>query len=412
MNTFSLRDLSTLAHGLPLAGTALLGALLLGVTASAQDARAAGTAPHAAAATPNDAMPKPQRILILGGTGFLGPEIVDAATARGHHITLFNRGKTRPDLFKDRPEIEILHGDRDPKKDEGLASLEDAVVAGVKWDAVVDTSGYVPRIVGASAQVLAPAVDQYVFISSISVFAEDVPPNSPEDGKVATMPDETSEDVQQFYGALKLLCEQAAEAAMPGKATTIRPGLIVGPGDPTDRFTYWPVRIARGGEVLCPGDGADPIQVIDVRDVAEFTVRCIEQRLMGVFNATGPGRELPMKEVVDVCAAAAPAEPVAGPITLTWVPTEFLTESQVAPWGDMPAWVPRGPDNGFSSINCAKAIAAGLTFRPLTETVRDTLTYWDTLPEARRAKLRAGLSPEREAEVLAAWKAKQAAAPR
>ncbi len=407
MNTSLFRDLSTLAHGLPFAGAALLASLLLATTTSAQDGHAAH-AVAAARATPDDAMPKPQRILILGGTGFLGPQIVDAATARGHHVTLFNRGKTRPELFKDRPEIEILHGDRDPKKDEGLASLEDAVVAGTHWDAVVDTSGYVPRIVGASANVLAPAIDQYVFISTISVFADDVAQHSAEDGKLATMPDETSEDVRQFYGALKVLCEKAAEAAAPGKVTTIRPGLIVGPGDPTDRFTYWPVRIARGGEVLCPGDGADPIQFIDVRDLAEFTVHCIEQRSFGTFNATGPERELPMKELVDACAAQ-PQAPGATPATLTWVPTDFLVAQQVSPWSDMPVWVPRGPDNGFSNIDCSKAIAAGLSFRPVTPTVHDTLAWWATLPEERRAKLKDGISPEREAEVLAAWKASEAA---
>jgi len=367
--------------------------LALGALAPLAAAQKEGAAP---------AKPPAQRILILGGTGFLGPEVVEEATKHGHHITLFNRGKTRPDLFKDRPEIEILHGDRDGD----LKSLADAIAGGVKWDAVVDTSGYVPRIVKDSATLLGPAIQQYVFISTISVFAEDIPEHSDESAKLATMPDETNEEVMQYYGALKALCEKAAEAALPGRVTNIRPGLIVGPGDPTDRFTYWPLHLQRGGEVLCPGDGADPVQFVDARDLAAFIVHCIEQRTVGVFNATGPANTLAMKDFIAGCiaGAASPSTPAA---TLVWVPTEFLAQQQVGPWGDMPAWVPRGPGAGITSIDCSKAIKAGLEFRPVADTVRDTLAWWATLPEARRAKPRAGLPAEREAAVLAAWKAQE-----
>jgi 2'-hydroxyisoflavone reductase len=378
-------------------------------------ALAAPARPQAQPATPNDAMPAPQRILILGGTGFLGPHVVEAARARGHSITLFNRGKTRPELWSEHPEIEILHGDRDAKKGEGLNSLKAAIDAGTRWDAVVDTSGYVPRIVTDSATLLAPAADHYVFISTISVYTEALPPRTGEDGPLATMPDESVEDVQQFYGALKALCEQAAERVMPGRVTSIRPGLIVGPGDPTDRFTYWPLRFARGGEILLPGDGLDPFQVVDGRDLADFIVRCIEQGTMGTFNATGPAQTLTMKALAEACVPgtqawrAASGSADASPAGVqAWVDSAFLEEQGVAPWGDLPGWVPRGPDTGITDVDCSKAIAAGLRFRPTADTVRDTLTWWETLAPERRAKPKAGMTAEREAAVLAAWKEKQA----
>ncbi|MGQ0553570.1 MAG: NAD-dependent epimerase/dehydratase family protein [Planctomycetota bacterium] len=381
----------------------VLALVLVGTTVAAQQPAGPGLRTTPSPSPTPAAAITPQTILILGGTGFLGPQVVEAATAHGHQITLFNRGRTRPELFKDRPEIEILHGDRDGD----LESLRAAIAAGRRWNAVVDTSGYVPRIVKDSATLLAPAIDQYVFISTISVFAEDVAPHSKEDGKLATMPDESSEEVMQYYGALKALCERAAEAAAPGRTTNIRPGLIVGPGDGSDRFSYWPLRVQRGGEVLAPGDGADPVQYIDVRDLAEFIVRSIEQRHFGVFNATGPERTLTMKELLEGCVAGVAADATA-PASLVWVPADFLAEHEVAPWGDLPVWVPRGPDAGFTTLDCSKAVAAGLRFRPVADTVRDTLAWWRTLPEARRAKVRAGLSAEREAAVLTAWKERAA----
>ena len=332
---------------------------------------------------------KPMKILILGGTAFLGPQIVESAVARGHVLTLFNRGKTNPGLF---PDIEKLHGDRDGD----LKSLE-----GRKWDAVVDTSGFVPRIVTMSATLLAPNVKQYVFISTISVFGEGLKPGTAEDGRIATMPDETNEEVVKYYGALKALCEKAADKAMSGRAWIVRPGLIVGPGDKSDRYTYWPVRIAKGGEVLAPGDGSDPVQYIDVRDLAAFIVQGVERDLTGTYNATGPATKLTMKQLLDGIKKG-----TGGDAKFTWVSTEFLEAQKVAPWSDLPVWVPsQNGEEGFTQISCAKAIAAGLTFRPVATTAKDTLAWYKTLPADRRGKLGAGISADKEKELLAAWHA-------
>ena len=335
---------------------------------------------------------KSLKILILGGTKFLGPQIVEAATARGHVLTLFNRGKTNPSLF---PDIEKLHGDRDGD----LKSLE-----GRQWDAVVDTSGYVPRIVSMSAKLLAPNVKQYVFISTISVFAQGIKPGTAEDGPLATMPDETNEDLAN-YGALKALCEKAADKAMSGRAWNVRPGLIVGPGDTSDRYTYWPVRIARGGEVLAPGDGKDPVQYIDVRDLAAWIVLGVERNLTGTYNATGPDKRLEMLGMLEAIKKG-----VGGDAKLTWVPADFLEKKEVRPWADMPVWIPsRGGEEGFAEINVKKAVAAGLTYRPASETAKDTLAWFKTLPEDRRGKLNSGITAEKEKQVLAAWHAAAAA---
>ena len=338
---------------------------------------------------------KPMKILILGGTAFLGPQIVDAARARGHVLTLFNRGKTNPGLF---PDIEKLLGDRNGD----LKSLE-----GRQWDAVVDTSGFVPRLVTMSASLLAPNVKQYVFISTISVFAQGIKPGVAEDGPLETTPDETSEDVNKYYGALKALCEKAADKAMSGRAMSIRPGLIVGPGDKSDRFTYWPVRVARGGEVLAPGDGTDPVQFVDVRDLGRWIVLAVEKNLTGTFNATGPEKKLTMKGLLEDVKRG-----VGGDAKFTWVSTDFLDKNEVRPWSDLPVWVPsRGGEEGFAEINCKKAIAAGLTFRPASETARDTLAWFKTLPEDRRGKLGAGITADKESQLLAAWHAQSTARP-
>jgi 2'-hydroxyisoflavone reductase len=302
---------------------------------------------------------------------------------------LFNRGKTHPELF---PDVEKLRGDRDGKLD---------ALKGRKWDAVVDTSGYVPRIVKMSAELLAPAVKQYVFISSISVYPDDVKPGADESTAVQELTEPGSEEVRKHYGALKALCERAAEAAMPGRTTNIRPGLIVGPGDPTDRYTYWPVRIDRGGEALAPGTPQDPVQYVDARDLAAWIVHTIERRTVGVYNATGPDRRLGIGAMLASCRKASPA-----PATLSWIPEKFLEEHKVSAWSDVPVWT--GASGGFSSIDCTKAIRAGLRFRPADDTAKDTLAWWKTLPEDRRKKLRAGLSAEREQEVLAAWKSRPA----
>ncbi len=333
-----------------------------------------------------------KKILILGGTGFLGPALVEVAQPRGHTLTLFNRGKTHPGLF---PDVEQLHGDRDGN----LKALE-----GRQWDAVIDTSGYVPRIVKASAELLAPNVAQYVFVSTISVYKDVSQYGVDESSPVATVEDEKTEDVSQHYGALKALSEKATEAAMPGRATIVRPGLIVGQGDPTDRFSYWPVRVARGGEVLAPGDGEDPVQFIDVRDLAAFILGLVERRTVGTFNATGPAHTLSMRALLEACKTAS-----GGDATFTWVDSDWLVEQQkVMPWSGMPVWIPRsGEDKGMGRISNARALAQGLTFRPTVDTARDTLAWFKTLPPERQENLRAGVTPEREREVLAAWHQRQ-----
>jgi 2'-hydroxyisoflavone reductase len=329
---------------------------------------------------------------MLGGTGFLGPETVEAALRRGYKVTLFNRGKTRPGLF---PDLEKLHGDRE--KDD-LKALE-----GRKWDAVVDTSANVPRWVKKSAQVLGPNIGHYIYISSVSVYSDLSKPGSEEKAAVSNIDDPATEKIDaRTYGALKALSEQAAEAAMPGKVAVVRPGLIVGPEDPSDRFTYWPVRVARGGEVLAPGSAEDPVQLIDVRDLGEFLVRLIDNRTMGVFNALGPEPTLTMGRMLEACRTASGSN-----ATFTWATADFLEKQGVHAWSDMPAWVPStGETAGFARVSNARALRAGLTFRPITDTARATLDWFKSLPDDRRGKLRAGLSQERETKVLAAWKAR------
>jgi 2'-hydroxyisoflavone reductase len=289
--------------------------------------------------------------------------------------------------------VERLQGDRDGK----LEALR-----GRRWDAVIDNSGYVPRIVRMSAELLAPSVGRYLFVSSVSVYRDDIPAGSDEGAPVATIDDPTNEEVRKNYGALKALCEKAAEAALPGRVAVVRPTLIVGPDDPTDRFTYWPVRLDRGGEVLAPGDGTDPTQVIDVRDLAAWMIRLVEGDATGTYNAAGPAGTLTMRGMLEGAQAG-----LGSRAALAWVPAAFLEKQGVAPWSDMPSWIPKGPEAGMMQVSNARAIAAGLAFRPLGETARDTLAWWRTQPEERRAKPRAGLAPEREAAVLAAWRAER-----
>jgi 2'-hydroxyisoflavone reductase len=340
---------------------------------------------------------RPLDLLVLGGTGFLGPATVDYALARGHRVTLFNRGRTNAEMY---PQLETIIGDRDPDVGAGLSGLE-----GRRWDAVIDNSGYVPRMVQASSRLLAPNVGQYLFVSTICQYDNWLEGErfGTEERPRATLEDPSTEDVSQFYCELKAYCERAVEAELPDHATLIRPGLIVGPLDRSDRFTYWPVRFDRGGEVLAPGKPDDVTQYIDVRDLGQFMVHCVERRLTGPFNAIGV--PMPFGAFLEGCRQAINPE-----ARLTWVPADFLAAQDVQPWRDLHLWVDDdGPMAGSLSWSPQKAVDAGLTFRPLAETARDTLAWFRTLPEERQSTLRAGLSAEREAEVLAAWHAQSEA---
>ena len=335
-------------------------------------------------------------ILILGGTGFTGPFQVRYALERGHKVTVFNRGKTHPgELPK---EAEQLIGDHNGQLD----ALKDR-----KWDVVIDNPTSVPVWVRDVAQILKGNVDRYVFISTISVYADTSKPNTDESAPLApyTGADAMKESRDSIiaskfilYGPLKALAEQEAEKWFPKRTLIIRPGLIVGPRDETDRFTYWPVRIDRGGEVLAPGEPSDPVQFIDGRDLAEWVIRMVEQREIGAYNATGPDKALGIGPMIEGIKAANNSN-----ANFTWVNADFLEAQKVAPWSDMPVWVPpRGEGAGMGRISIKRALEKGLAFRPLAETARDTLAWFKSQPPERQ-KLKAGISPEREAEVLAAW---------
>jgi len=320
------------------------------------------------------------KILILGGTRFLGRSLLEIALAKGHEITLFNRGKSNPELF---PEVEFLTGDRDSD----LKPLQ-----GRKWDVVVDTCGYVPRIVKKSVELLADAVEHYTFISSISAYADFSKPGIDENSLFATIEDETVEQVtNETYGPLKVLCEKAAEQAMPGRILVLRPGLIVGPYDPSDRFTYWPVRINSGGEVIVPSPRLQQIQFIDVRDLVEFILIMVDKRQTGIYNTTGPDYMLTTQQFLEECNKI-----IGSKAKFAWVSEKFIIENEI----NMPVWVPK-EWAGINQVNCKKAIGAGLNFRPLADTIRDTLSWHATRPSDY--KLRTGLKPRREREFLKLW---------
>ena len=382
--------------------------------------------------------PARKRILILGGTGFLGPKTVEAALARGHSVTVFNRGKTekfRPFGFEG---VEHLYGNRDPDLPADDARAPDGTLlnpaarpkgleqlAGREFDAVIDNSGYYPRHVKASAELLAQLAQQYLFISSISAYANNGVPGADESSAVATLADPTVETMGkggEFYGGLKALCEQAAQAAFPGRAAIVRPGYIVGPGDGSDRFTYWPIRISRGGEAVAPGTPDDPLQWVDVRDLAEWLVKLVEDGTCGVFNSIGPTTK--WGDVLAACVAAARA-----PAKLTWVDADFLTRQNAGGEdGLFPIWIePKGDYAGFHRWSNARAVAAGARFRPIATTAQDLLAWFPSEIERRKRatqilvdeakakgqeapkvgdpeQLRAGPPPAREAELLATWK--------
>lgn len=319
-------------------------------------------------------------ILIIGGTRFLGRHIVEAGLAAGHHLTLFNRGMTNADLF---PETEKLRGDR---------GSDLSALSGRQWDAAIDLCGYVPRVVNASAQLLRDAVKQYTFISSISVYPELNEPGLDESTPLGTLTDPTTEEItEETYGPLKVLCEQEVERAFPERALLIRPGYIVGPHDPSDRFTYWLHRVALGGEILAPGVPELPIQFIDVRDLAEWIIRMVEKRSTGSYNATGPDYKLAMGRLLAECKMLTNSD-----AHFTWVSEDFLTTHKV----ELPIWVP-STEVGFAAVSSQRAIEASLIYRPLSETIRATLAWDATRPDDYQ--LRAGLSAEQEAELLQEW---------
>ena len=350
---------------------------------------AAGCTPEAATEPEAKAeAARPMSILILGGTGFIGPHMVREALRRGHEVSLFNRGRTNSELF---PDLKLFKGDRNS----GLQSLE-----GGKWDVVVDNSGYVPRQVEDSARLLSSVVSHYLYVSTLSVYASSPAPIT-EASSLATMEDESGEEVTgETYGPMKALCEQRVTAMLGADRTTVlRPTYICGPGDRTDRFTYWPVRTMRGGEMLWPGTPTDDIQIIDVRDFANFTVDCLEQKIVGTFNTVTPMRSFKMGDLLQDSMAVTGAD-----MTPVWVDKEFISEHEVAEGGGLPIWEhPDGEYAALSSVDGSRAAAAGLKNRPTRETARDTLSWWKNLPADRSDKLRAGLSADKEAELLRLW---------
>ena len=341
------------------------------------------------------------KLLILGGTRFVGRHLITAALARNHQVTLFNRGKH---LSAALTNVETIYGDRNSD----LVKLQ-----GRRWDAVVDTSGYLPRTVRASAESLSHSVDAYVFISSLSVYADMSVFGIDETAPLATL---TSEQLDKanaidssgqisavtyggMYGGLKALCEQVAEEVLPNRVLIIRPGLIVGPYDYTDRFTYWVERVARGGEVLAPGRPDRYLQLIDARDLSEWIVRMIERKETGVYNASGLPHNLTMERVLEESQRVSDSD-----ASFTWVSEDFLIQEKVAAWSEMPLWMPEegAPHfKGFMFINCNKAVDSGLSFRPLNDTIKDTLTWRER--NCLNEELKAGIDPDKEQRLLRKW---------
>jgi 2'-hydroxyisoflavone reductase len=329
-------------------------------------------------------------ILILGGTGFIGPHMVREALRRGHRVTLFNRGKTNDTLF---PDIETIKGDRD----NGLDGLKDR-----RWDAVIDNSGYVPRHVRDSARLLAANVGRYLYVSTVAVYA-DFSVHNTENSPLATIADESIEEVTgETYGPLKALCEKRVADEIDAESLTIvRPTYIAGPGDRTDRFSYWPIRTRRGGEMIWPGAAGDPIQVVDVRDLATFVIDCIDKDRPGIFNTVNPAGAYTMGQLLDDSQAvtASTVEPV-------WIDEEFAYANGLIGGRALPIWHPKtGKDAAPGSFSGERARQAGFHSRPERETARDLLAWWDTLPAERTSTLRAGIEPSREVELIEKWKA-------
>ena len=326
-------------------------------------------------------------ILILGGTVFLGRYLVTAARDAGHTVTLFNRGKSNPDLY---PDIERLVGDRDGGLD---------VLRGRRWDAVIDTRGYVPRLVRDSAELLKDAIGHYTFISTISVYSTFDKTDINEQDPVGRLDDETVEQITgETYGPLKALCEEAVEVVLPGRTLNIRPSLIVGPHDPTDRFAYWPYRTAQGGNVVAPGRQESKLQFIDVRDLAEWTIRMVEAGGTGVYNATGPDPPVAMQDLLEAFVSVSGSG-----ARFVWMNDDFLIENEIQPFVELPLWIPDNKTHvGFYAVNCVRAIASGLTFRSLADTVEATLAWNRT--RSNENAWQATLTREKEQVLLDKWK--------
>jgi 2'-hydroxyisoflavone reductase len=381
--------------------------LKLGALAAAVTLAGPGrTQPRTALPEGPDGAPRKLRILILGGTGLTGPHQVAYALSRGHEVTIFNRGRKQ----REWPgTVEQLLGDRDVNDYKSLAA---EVAKGRRWDVCIDNPSSVPHWIRDAAAVLKGHVGGYMMISSLSAYADNATPGHDETAALASFDGDPLQETMASlradmgkYAGLKAATEAETLKHFGSTATVVRPGLIVGPGDETDRFTYWPMRLAKGGEVLAPGDGRDPVKYIDARDLGEWMIRLAEAGATGAYNAIGPDYPLDMAGLLYGIRASTTAG-----AQLTWVPTEFLMANKVSPWGDMPVWVPgQGETAGFHTRSNAKALAAGLTFRSLADTVDATRAWFAAQPEERRnAPLRAGIKPEREAEVLAAWKAASA----
>ena len=341
--------------------------------------------PHPGPSPAPDPSPRPLNILILGGTGFIGPHQVRYAMYRGHQVTIFNRGRTAPDLF---PGVESLIGDRDGQID---------ALRGRTWDAVIDNSGYVPRHVRDTAELLQDSVGRYLFTSTGSVYSFDQDEIT-EDGELLPIEDPESEDVNRYYGPLKILCENAVTDAFRERGTVFRLHVVAGPGDTTDRFTYWPVRIDRGGEIVAPGSPDTPVQYIDVRDLAEFMILALERDIGGTFNTAGPALDpTSMAEFLYGVRAITSAQ-----LGFTWVDEQFLIDKEAR----FQLWYPpdNGPLRGISRVRSHKAVAAGLKFRPLAVTALDTLDWFNTQSEERRNQLQLNL--DRDRQILEEWKAR------
>lgn len=338
--------------------------------------------------------PRALRILVLGGTGFLGPAEVEYALSRGHTVTLFNRGRTNPQLF---PGVEKLVGDR--------AAPDLSALEGRTWDAVIDTNANVAAWARDTAAALKDSVGRYLYVSSLSAHTDNSILWQTEDGPVFSHADyqdvvARNAGMGEAFGPNKAEAERIVLATFGDRGVVVRPGLIVGPGDNSDRFTYWPARIDRGGEVVAPGDGTDHAQIVDVRDLGRFLVHLLEQEASGTYNAVGPRGPMTLPEMLHGIKAVTSSE-----VTFTWIPADFLREREVGAWMEMPVWVYPGEETqGFMKWDCSKAVAAGLTFRPLADTARDTLAWWKE--ETGSRALRTGLKPEKEAAILEAWKAR------